>query len=188
MKTVKGYEWWKAVENFPDYEVSNCGRVRRRTPAHGTWPGRILKQRRHVRDHYPIVNLWKNRKPHTFPVYKLVAGAFLPLRPSQSHELAHSDGNNQNSHEDNLRWATSAENEADKYRHGRIVRGEKQWNARLTKDAVRSIVHRRQHGQSLTEIANIYEISRTAIHNIITGKSWNWLTKIDPTTERNVLR
>ena len=61
--------------------------------------------------------------------------------PTPEHEAAHSCGKG---HEGcvnpmHLRWATQADNAADKVRHGTDARGERQWQAKLTEDDVRRI-------------------------------------------------
>jgi hypothetical protein len=63
---------WRTVPQFPDYEVSGQGGVRRRTRGKGTYPGRALRTPIDS-EGYPTVNLvGKPRRVHV-----LVASAFL---------------------------------------------------------------------------------------------------------------
>lgn len=103
----------------PEYEITRDGRV---ISHKGAKP---LEMRQHINGSgygYPSVYLWRDGKRWHVSVYRLVAAVHLPPRPSPAHELRHLDGNNQNSHADNLAWGTHAENMADTIRH-RAARG-----------------------------------------------------------------
>lgn len=91
------------------------------------------------RGQYLTVSLWHGGKGHTVPVHQIVAVAFLGPKPSPKHEVAHWDGVKPHCHWRNLRWATRAENEADKVRHGTANIGERNGQAKLTDEQVRQI-------------------------------------------------
>ena len=96
--------------------------------------------------------------------------------PTPKHEAAHSCGKGHEgcTHPGHLRWATTAENHADKVVHGTTQRGEKQWRAKLTRDDVKYI--RRLAGtMSHKEIADTFGIDQSHATNIINRKAWAWL-------------
>jgi len=105
----------------PGYEVLPDGRVF----SSMNWRGygrRELQQT--LNSHgYPSVRMLVDGKRKRILVHTLVAGRFLPARPSPAHEIRHLDGNRQNSHTANLAWGTRKDNADDRERHGRTSRG-----------------------------------------------------------------
>lgn len=97
-------EEWRALPSIPDYEVSDLGRVRRKTS------GKLLTQsvtatgHRHVS---PRIN-GKNSPRY---VHRLVAEVFLysDKHPGQD-QVNHKDGNPANNAVTNLEWTTQKEN------------------------------------------------------------------------------
>ncbi len=109
-------EEWKEIEGYPDYEVSDQGRVRSlkwgktkvlKGYLNSTLPGRGYLQVKLIGEgvrHHRLVN-------------RLVALAFLP-NPEAKATVAHNDGSRLNNRVGNLRWATPPENQADRGPHG----------------------------------------------------------------------
>lgn len=93
-------------------------------------------------------------------------------KPSSEHEVAHSCGNGVKRciHPKHIRWATPAENDADKDVHGTRVRGTNQPAAKLDEAAVRLI---RQMTESQQLIAKRFGVSRSAIRQVLSGKTWS---------------
>lgn len=105
-------EEWRPVVGASDYYVSNHGRVistRRGSPRLMT----LTPKSGVGRGDYLCVTV-DGRKRH---VHDLVASAFIGPRP-QGQEVAHWDGDGHNNNVSNLHYATKAENNADRYRHG----------------------------------------------------------------------
>lgn len=98
-------------------------------------------------------------------------------------EAAHNCGVRACCNPNHLRWATGLENAADRLAHGTDARGEKAWQARLTKDQVRRIVALLDT-KTDTEIANELGVSASAVGSIAHGCSWSWLTGIQAGTGR----
>lgn len=97
-------EQWKTIIDYPDYEVSNLGRVR----SFKFGKEKILSSRID-KDGYLIANLWKNGEQKTCKVHRLVAQAFLP-NPNNYPQVNHKDENKQNNCVDNLEWCTNQYN------------------------------------------------------------------------------
>jgi uncharacterized protein (DUF433 family) len=103
-----------------------------------------------------------------------------------------------------LRWATSAENAADRLIHGTELRGDRSPSRKLSSVDVAEI--RRMHAadMALGDIARAFGISRTQVCCIAGGRSWKHLpstghrivlrgqrhpmSKLDESTVRKVLR
>lgn len=88
-------EIWKDTE-YPDYQVSNLGRVRR--------GNRILKLQR-VNKFYSMVSPHVKGRLYRAYVHRLVAKAFVP-NPNNWPYVNHKDGNPGNNTPDNLEWCT----------------------------------------------------------------------------------
>ena len=166
--------WLPVVGYETRNEVSSHGRVRsldrmvwHRKGHYQPIKGRILKTPVAVNG-YPVCNL--GRKTHT--VHRLVAIAFLgPCPPG--HEVAHADGDRANSHLDNLRWSTAKDNQADKDRHGTMLRGEACSISKLNAPAVLDIRKRYASGGVLQkELALEYGVSRATIWAVVNRKNW----------------
>lgn len=130
-------EEWRAVAGYEGlYEVSNLGRVRsldrvrtkphpRNTSMTMTYikKGRILKRKK-LPCGYWIVDLWKDKRPRTISVHRLVAIAFIP-NPDNLPEVNHIDENKENPVVTNLEWVTHEGN----MRHGTCGKrmGRKHW-------------------------------------------------------------
>jgi hypothetical protein len=67
-------EIWKTIDDFPDYQVSNLSRVKSLYRHNGT-DHRILKQHKN-KDGYFQVILYKNKKPKTKLVHRLIYETF----------------------------------------------------------------------------------------------------------------
>ena len=90
-------EEWRPIIDYPEYEVSNGGNVRR--------GGRVLKPGRGNK--YPIVQLGRNNKKY---VHRLVALAFIP-NPDNKPQVDHINRIRTDNRVENLRWATKSENQ-----------------------------------------------------------------------------
>lgn len=94
-------EIWKLVDEFPGYEVSNLGRVKR------TETNRII--RFYDKGGYVKVQMFNNGTQKKPSVHRLVAVAFIP-NPGNKPDIHHIDHDKTNNRVDNLMWVTPAEN------------------------------------------------------------------------------
>jgi len=123
-------EEWRVINDAPDYAVSSSGRVKRITPDwQGKYNGRELKPSAHRRGYLGFV-LCVNGKKITRKAHRLVCEAFNGPQPQGRPHCAHKDGDTSNNAPENLYWATAKQNAADRERHGRTARGEKNGMAR----------------------------------------------------------
>lgn len=109
-------------------------------------------------------------------VCELAHGA--PL--ASEHEAAHSCGNGHGGciNPKHLRWASRAENEADKLLHGTVARGKRSGAAKLTEADVIDIL--RSRGAVLQrDLAARFGVSQSLISRIYAGKDWGWLAVED---------
>lgn len=107
-------EIWETIEDFPDYKVSNKGRVMRIKGY------KLIKPFDNGRG-YNCVHLYKNGKRYNKRIHRLVAEAFIEGR-EEGYEVNHIDGNKKNNFVDNLEWCTRSENIKHAYNTGLIRR------------------------------------------------------------------
>lgn len=170
-------EDWRPVSGWPGYDVSSEGQVR-------SWkmmgPGRkpfVCRDREPkvlkpcVRNGYPSVLFCEEGVRQWVSIHVLVLEAFVGPRPVGCH-AAHNDGRKANSRLTNLRWATPAENNADKRQHGTHQHGGLIGTAKLTDSMVEEIREKRRSGQSVQQLARQFAVCRNTITNITTGRSW----------------
>lgn len=160
-------EEWRPIDGFPDYDVSNLGRVRSRARGRRQ---RVLSAKPNNMG-YPQVSLCRPGEYKKRLVHHLVLEAFVGPRPLK-HEGAHGDGDRANNDLRNLRWATSAENSADMIRHGTSQAGERNWNAKLTSEQADYV---RRSQKSSPSLAIELGVRKQAIINIRSGNSWKHL-------------
>lgn len=96
-------EEWRIVEEFPKYEVSNCGNIRSLDYNHTGKP-KLLKPGKSSCG-YLVVVLWKERKKTCCLLHRLIAKAFLN-NPNNLKYINHKDENKENNCVENLEWCT----------------------------------------------------------------------------------
>ncbi len=106
-------ERWVKIEEFPNYAVSDYGRVM------NCMTGRILAQS-YKSTGYLRVGLRINNVCKMVRVHRLVAKAFIYTN-SYSLDINHIDGNKLNNWVENLEWCTPTENAAHAVRLGLIT-------------------------------------------------------------------
>lgn len=156
---------WEFIPDFPDYQISSAGQVRRN--------GRI-KAVTLDRKGYHKVTLWRNAKSHTRLIAPLVAAVFVGEKPV-GQVVRHINGIKSNNNAGNLEYGTRSENELDKRRHGTAPIGENHPAAKLTADQVSAIRKRYVKGSRVdgcNALGKDYGVTGTLIHYIVIGKLW----------------
>ena len=115
-----------------------------------------------------VLWLGRNRGAHTV-VCELAHG---PV-PDAKYEAAHSCGVRACCNPRHLRWATRADNHADKLKHGTDNRGERHKMARMTEDDVRAL---RAGTITPDDVVHVRGVSKNAAYMARCGASWSWLT------------
>jgi hypothetical protein len=166
-------EIWRPVLNFEGlYEVSNYGNVKsllnRYKNVSILKPGNI--------NGYFYVVLYKNKKPYTNGIHRLVLESFVNPAPTNKHHAAHNDGVRNNNYVYNLRWATAKENSADRVIHGTLPEGETHGKSKLTNEQVKYILNNYEYDghkkSSIYQLCKKFSVSKDTILKIIRGQIW----------------
>ena len=168
-------EKWKTITKFPDYDVSDQGRIR-------SWrkPGRKPNQKRKKpkflkpwldKDGYCQVTLCKNKNQTSKKVHRLVLETFVKSCP-KGYWTCHNNGIKTDNRLINLRWDTPKNNHADKIKHGTTNRGSQHGLSKLTEKQVLKI---KKDPRVQRLIAADYNVIRQTISLIKTQKTWAWL-------------
>lgn len=114
--------------------------------------------------------IWHEGKTHL--VHRLVCEEVNGPPPTRGHDSAHSCGSGHLAcvAPRHLSWKTKAENESDKLVHGTHCRGERNGNAKLTKDDVRAILMLKGT-VSQREVAKKFGVKQTQVWRIQRGES-----------------
>ena len=155
-------EIWKEIPNFPKYEVSNLGRVRKHFKMRGI---RLLKPTPDAHG-YLKINPRENGIRGNLKVHQLVANLFLELQPAGMWPN-HKDGDQSNNSANNLEWTTPSENT----RHF-LKLGKRRGKAKV---CVQDIPIIRASRSPNRELAKIYGVQEQTIYRIKRGESWSWV-------------
>lgn len=174
-------EHWRAIEGFPGYEISSLGRVRsfwQKTGANKRW-GYYLGRTPQVamlqpdKDGYLSKGLRRDGKDYCRRVHRLVAQAFIPNdRPAIATKVNHKNNIPGDNRVENLEWCTEEENREHALGIGVWPRGERHWKARLNAEKVKQIRMRRASGESNSQIAKDFGITKEAVSAIYNRRIW----------------
>lgn len=105
--------------------------------------------------------------------------------PGDGYHAAHSCGNGMKGcvNKRHLSWKTEAENQAEKFVHGTVLRGENNPPAKLTNAQVTEIVSLRGI-ESHSKLSKRFGVGKSTIGQIMTGARWGWLTGLEPSNGR----
>jgi len=145
-------EKWKNIPGYPNYEISNFGRV------YNVQHNRFLKP--FYKFGYEHVGLYKDGKSRDIKIHRLVAEAFMTNFYGFA-EINHLDGDKTYNYVENLEWSTRSENMLHAYRTGLKIA--------TNKRAVR-IIETDEIFESLTACADSIGGYPGAIRYCLTGK------------------
>lgn len=179
-------EWRPVVGHEGAYEVSSFGRVRsvgrtqqRRRKTGGTFTYNIQER--------ILVPSWEGGgtglrvslgRSCPRKVHHLVLEAFVGPRPEGSEGL-HGDDDPANNTPGNLSWGSHTQNMADASTRGRVARGERNANARLTASQVLEI-YALCSTRTDTQIAPLFGVARETVKNIRRRDRWKHVLPAHP--------
>ena len=116
-------ENWKEIKSYPNYLISNEGRV------YSCKRSIFLKPRKN-RDGYFYVGLYKNGVCKMHKIHRLVSLAFIP-NPENKRTVNHIDGIKINNFDSNLEWCSQKENVRHAWSNGlqKAIKGSKHYQA-----------------------------------------------------------
>jgi len=163
-------ERWKAIPDFPGYEVSDCGRIRSFKKY-----GRGIQGKPHMMSAqtdglgYQRISLYGESGRHTSYVHRLVALAFLGPCPD-GLECCHNDGDASNNHVGNIRYDTHRSNQFDAIQQGSYSDIQK-----LTPTEVRRLRKLRKQGHSLTSLARRFGIASATVQSVVRRLTYSYI-------------
>lgn len=161
---------WRKIPGFSTYSVSENGDVRNDKTGYPLKTRRKDKKKR-----YFMVGLCLRGKQRSFYVHRLVLLAFVG-NPPKGYSAAHNDGNPENNHVSNLRWATHQENMQDQVKHGTSRRGTNNPNAKLDEEKVREIRRLRAETDIPTkDLCEMYGVGATTIRAAVSRRHWGYV-------------
>lgn len=166
-------EIWKIIPDFPNYEISNLGKVRSLKTLRTLKPQIAKANKKYDYARMTIV-LRKNGKSYNNKIASLVLTVFSGPCP-ESMEACHNDGNTFNNTIDNLRWDTHKANSLDSKIHGTfsappIHIGENHPRCKLTDEQVNRIRLEGGIRGNQTKLAKEFGVDFRTISRIYTGK------------------
>jgi hypothetical protein len=162
-------EIWKEALGYEGiYSISNFGRVK----SFKSKKERILKPSLNGRGYLKVSLSNSNILYKTEKIHRLVAKAFIPNHGDKP-QVNHKDGNKLNNNVKNLEWSTELENMTHACENKLVNnQGKNNGQSKLNDEEVREIKYGNK-GMNHSEIARIYNISRTNVERIRTGKGWS---------------
>lgn len=176
-------ETFKEIPSFPDYLISNFGRVKTKSRPlryiHAVTgqehfrntEARFLKVQYNNRTGYKFHQLYRGKKAYQRNIHSLVAEVFLPDDPTKP-VINHKDGNKHNNVSTNLERCTNSYNHEHATRTGLKAKGEQIGNAKLNNKMAHAIKYFYNKGFSHVALAEAFQVSRPTISLICEGKLW----------------
>ena len=158
-------EEWKPIPGYPDYSVSNLGRV-----ASDQHRERRIMRPDVSKDGYLRVQLHRDGsspRGDRLLVHRLVLQTFVGPAPQPDTQACHLDGNPSDNRISNLRWGSASDNWEDRARHGQF-----RAYSKLSDEQVADIRRRGATGEAAYSIAKDFPVSDTQVRNIIRGAQW----------------
>jgi hypothetical protein len=173
-------EVWKDINDFPNYQVSNFGRIKSkerftkvgiRNVRYVLRKEKILKPLK-ITNGYLGIRLYNGENVKTFKIHRLVANHFIP-NPKNYPQVNHIDGDKTNNMISNLEWCTNEYNMKHSYNIG--LRDKEKLRKNM------SIIGKSLKGKNGHHIRKVVQIDK---HNNKIIKKWNSI--IEASKEMNI--
>jgi len=164
-------EEWRVVKDYPNYKVSNLGKVK------NIVSGNLLSLKEDNFGYIRVVLTNYDGKKRLL-VHRLIASAFIP-KPIGRDVVNHIDGVTNNNVAINLEWVTHIENVHHAIDTGlQNNRGEDSTSSKLTEKEVICISNKLMNPRlTYKEITIGCGVIGTDIRNIVSGSAWKHITK-----------
>jgi hypothetical protein len=164
-------EQWKQIEDFPVYEISNLGNVRKSLKGGSYKP--IVSN---PAPYYLMFSTWINGILQRRYVHREVLKAFSPSEDPTLTHVCFKNGDHTDTRLENLYWSSQARRMVRRFHENGYERGEDHFAAKLTEQDVRDIRQAWQEGtSSQSAMARKYGMHPSTINNIIAGRYWSHL-------------
>jgi hypothetical protein len=180
-------EEWREIEGFPDYMVSNMGRVKGVGKKFNRKHSRcdtimevhrkpnLLKLTDHGQNGYMSVGLYNPAGEHRiWRVNRLVAQIFIP-NPENKPVVNHLNYIRGDNRVENLEWCTVEENNKHAFlrKDRNTARGEQ---LSLLSEAQVLFMYENLDRYSNAEFADMFKVSRNTISHILRGRTWKHIS------------
>jgi hypothetical protein len=164
-------EVWKWVRDYEGlYLVSDEGRIMNRF-------GKLLRPNKGTKRYFGVV-LYKDKKPKSHLVHRLVAEAFHE-NESNLPQVNHKDGDPNNNFASNLEWVSAKDNTLHRCRVLKRGVGSSTKASKISEQDVFEIRHLLSLGLQQKSVAELFNVSRDIVHCIKQGRTWAWLSQVD---------
>lgn len=179
-------EIWKPIPVYPDYEISNHGRVRRCNSV-GRWAaGHVLRPGQARSGHLYVMLSKADRHARKQYIHRLVAMAFVAPPPFDGAMVLHHDDCPKNNRPDNLYWGDHKQNARDAKLNRKqpaevsqrgAQPGSANSSAVLSEDDVQQIRRYLDNGLCGACIARLFGVRKETIYSIAKGRTWRHIRR-----------
>jgi hypothetical protein len=166
-------EIWVPAIDWPQYEVSSLGNVRRIVKTTHKNYKRPLKPYK-TKNGYEMVALSLPTKKKYYLVHRLVYESFHGKQ--ENLDVCHNDGSRTNNVLENLRSDTRKGNMADILKHDTHIRGERCGTNKYKTEKIIAFKQDIKNGINVRQASIKHNIPCPTGYGIANGTTWKWLT------------
>lgn len=169
LKNLEG-EIWKIIQDFPDYEISNFGRIKYPIKKGKPPFKKRIKLGNNGIYKYSEFSNDKNEKKK-IAIHRLIATAFIE-NPNKYEIVNHKDGNKHNNNIENLEWCSQKQNIQHAHDNNLIQTKRIIYQLDMNNEIIKK-------WDSIKDAYTSLNICRTGIDSVLAGKSktsggWSW--------------
>ena len=163
-------EQWKRINNYPQYQVSNLGSIKREYP-NGKF--KMIKPLPSGCYRYLMVTLCKNSQATKSYIHRIVADHFLPNPdPKNYSTVGFKNKDGQDCRVENLYWTNQQELMQLRQQQDRYYKGSEHHASRLTEKDVIEIRKMKADGFRNVDICKLYGIHNATLSAILKRHTW----------------